>query len=458
MKKVFSAIVVLAFLGLLLPLSNFFWSPPSDTALSAAAKGDVQHLQVAKILEQKCGICHGLEGVLPFYARLPGARQLIERDMEEGAEYFDLLKSFVPKQNQAVGQVALAKLESVVEDGSMPPLQYLAMHWNHGLSVAEKQLMLGWIKGVRAENYASPNVDEEFKGEVIQPLYMPKGLNKQKIALGKKLFNDPRLSADNTLSCASCHSLSKGGTDQLRSSTGVGGAVGPINSPTVFNSGFQFKQFWDGRAADLEEQADGPVHNPIEMGTNWKEVLAKLNQDEAFVQEFTAVYLDGLKGPNIQDAIAEFERSLVTLNSDFDQYLMGKKDVLSSRELEGFHLFKAKGCTSCHMGVLAGGQSFEKFGVRENYFADRGNITEADYGRYNVTKKEEDRFKFKVPTLRNIEVTYPYFHDGSTSDLKDAVFVMGRYQTVAGLTGEESGKIAEFLRTLTGEYQGKKLQ
>jgi cytochrome c peroxidase len=186
-------------------------------------------------------------------------------------------------------------------------------------------------------------------------------------------------------------------------------------------------------------------------------VLAKLNQDLAFVAEFTAVYPGGLSADNIQDAIAEFEKTLITPNSRFDQYLKGKKDALKPSELEGYRLFRERGCYTCHVGKILGGQSFEKMGVVRNYFADRGNLTEADNGRYNVTKKEQDRHYFKVPMLRNIALTHPYFHDGSVNDLKEAVKVMAKYQTEDLMSDEEAAKVADFLRTLTGEYKGKLL-
>jgi cytochrome c peroxidase len=235
--------------------------------------------------------------------------------------------------------------------------------------------------------------------------------------------------------------------------------VGDINSPTTYNAGFHFVQFWDGRAADLEEQADGPVNNPVEMASSWPEVIGKLEKDEALKKEFVAVYPDGYSSENIRNAIAEFERSLVTPDSRFDKFLVGDTEALSRDEREGHRLFMDRGCAACHVGKILGGQSYEKMGEHGDYFADRGGeVKKADLGRFNVTGKEADRHRFKVPTLRNVEQTAPYFHDGATTNLRDAVKIMARYQTDDGLTNQEAELVARFLRSLTGEYGGTLVQ
>ena len=290
--------------------------------------------------------------------------------------------------------------------------------------------------------------------EPVQPLpdVSELKLDPAKVELGQRLFHDPRLSGDNTVSCASCHSLHTGGVDQMPVSVGIGGAKGPINAPTVFNSGFSFRQFWDGRADTLETQAEGPVHNPLEMGSNWDEVLGKLKQDADYPQAFAALYSDGITGKNITDAIAAFERSLVT-PSRFDAYLKGDDSAISADEKKGYELFKNYGCVACHQGRNIGGNMYQYFGVLGNYFEDRGNITEADYGRYNVTGKDEDKFMFKVPSLRNIALTAPYFHDGSAKTLEDAVGVMIKYQLGRLVPDEDKALIVKFLHTLTGREQ-----
>ena len=296
-----------------------------------------------------------------------------------------------------------------------------------------------------------------MKGEVIQPLPRRLNVNWEKAKLGEKLFNDKRLSGDDSISCATCHGLDKGGTDRRQYSLGINGQEGHINSPTVFNSRFNFVQFWDGRAPTLVAQAHGPVHNPIEMGSNWEEAIAKLKKDPRFVKAFKSVYGRKYSGDNMADAIAEFERTLVT-PSRFDQYLLGKADAISAEEKKGYELFKKHGCASCHYGVNLGGKSFEKMGETKNYFKDRGNISVEDYGRFNVTKEEHDRYRFKVPTLRNVAVSQPYLHDGSQDSLYDTVQVMAKYQFGHNISSKDANLIVKFLETLTGYYKKEPLQ
>ena len=294
--------------------------------------------------------------------------------------------------------------------------------------------------------------------EPIQPLPLSIDLNTDKVRLGEQLFNDKRLSADNTISCATCHNLQKGGTDQLVHSIGINQTEGDINSPTVFNSGFNFRQFWDGRADSLETQAAGPVHNPKEMGSNWSQVVGKLKQDAAYVSAFKALYSNGIKPKNIQDAIATYERSLITPNARFDRYLRGDVTAITLEEKQGYVLFKQYGCVACHQGINIGGNMYQVFGVLNNYFEKRGNITKADLGRFNVTAKPYDRHKFKVPSLRNIALTPPYFHDGSAKTLEKAVDVMAKYQLGRKIPKRKKRLIINFLKTLTGTYQGKILK
>lgn len=293
--------------------------------------------------------------------------------------------------------------------------------------------------------------------EPIKPLPLDGKFDARKVALGEKLFNDRRLSKGNSVSCASCHNLSKNGADSVPLSVGIGGKKGTVNSPTVFNSSFNFRQFWDGRAGSLEEQAAGPIHNPLEMGSNWAEVVGKLNQDPAVVAEFKQIYREGVHATGIADALAVFQRSLVTPNARFDKYLRGDKNALTVEEIKGYQLFKSYGCVACHQGVNVGGNMYQTFGVMGDYFAKRGNPTDADLGRFNVTKKDADKHAFKVPSLRNVALTAPYFHDGSAATLNDAVDVMFRYQLGRTAPLQDKELIIKFLHTLTGERNGKPL-
>ena len=284
----------------------------------------------------------------------------------------------------------------------------------------------------------------------IEPLPEHVAFDMPKAMLGRRLYHDTRLSGDGTLSCASCHNVAAGGAEPRRVSTGIHGQQGPINSPTVLNSGLNFVQFWDGRAATLEEQAAGPVANPIEMGANWETVVATLQASPADVAEFAAVYQDGVTQANVTNAIAEYERSLQT-PARFDTFLRGDTSALTEQEQRGWATFTEVGCTTCHRGQNIGGGMYQRMGLVQNYFEQRGTpLTEADYGHFNVSHDETDRHRFKVPTLRNIALTAPYFHDGSQQNLASAVRVMGRVQLNRELTDAQVNDIVAFLGSLTG--------
>ena len=219
----------------------------------------------------------------------------------------------------------------------------------------------------------------------------------------------------------------------------------------MLNATFNVAQFWDGRAKDLKDQAMGPVENPIEMGATRDVVVERLKNDEYYGDKFEQVYEDGVSFENMADAIAEYERYLVT-PSRFDKYLEGDKTALTDSERKGYELFKSMGCTACHQGVGIGGGMFQKLGVVKDYFKARGGeLSDADMGRYNVTKKEEDKHVFKVPTLRNVELTPPYFHDASQETLEQAVASMAEYQLGQELKDEQIKMIVAFLKSLTGE-------
>ena len=284
--------------------------------------------------------------------------------------------------------------------------------------------------------------------EPIQPIAPVKEINLAQVELGKKLFFDPRLSKSGFISCNSCHNLSMGGTDNLKTSIGHNWQQGPINSPTVLNSSMNLAQFWDGRAADLKEQAAGPIANPGEMAFTHTLAVDVLTSIPEYVTEFKQVFgTDKIDIDQVTVAIAEFEKTLVTPNSRFDQWLLGDKDALTVDEMAGYKLFKDSGCVACHNGPAVGGNSFQKMGVVEPY-----KTTNPAEGMSGVTGKDEDRFKFKVPTLRNVELTYPYFHDGEAETLTESVDVMGRLQLGKKFSDKENAQIVAFLKTLTGDH------
>ncbi len=300
-----------------------------------------------------------------------------------------------------------------------------------------------------------PSIEEFFEDNEID-------YDAKKIALGKRIFHDPRLSHDNTLSCAGCHDLRYGGIDRAITATGIRAQIGPINTPTVFNSAFNINQFWDGRAKDLEAQADGPPNASGEMGSNWKEITAKFAKDLSYFDEFSAVFPD-IKAPadisatHIQSAIADFERTLITPNGSFDKYLNGDSKAVSQNVKEGYQLFKDIGCSDCHYGVAVGTRAYQRLGHKVDYFSHTSESNPVDRGRFNVTKDKRDLHVFKVPTLRNVELTAPYFHNGSQKTLAQAVKSMGKYQLGVELDGSQVSLLVEFLNSLTGEYEGKKL-
>jgi len=369
-----------------------------------------------------------------------------------------LVADLYPSGKGPATEPALARVEYVMQTGSMPPVRYLALHWNHRLSDADRAALTAWIRETRVTRYATAGVPKEIQARVVQPLPRSVEVDARKAELGNRLYHDTRLSGDNTLSCASCHALDKGGTDNAKVSTGIRGQLGGINAPTTYNAIFQVRQFWDGRAATLAEQASGPPLNPVEMGSNWPEIIGKLEADEAFAAEFRQAYPEGFSQQTITDAIAAFERTLVTPDSRFDRFLLGQAEALTPQEHRGWELFQQHGCQTCHVGKLLGGQSFEIMGLRADYFKDRGKpLTDADNGRFNVTKNERDRHRLKVPTLRNVAKTAPYLHDGSAADLPAAIRAMARYQVGTDLPEADVTAIAKFLESLTGSYQGKPL-
>uniref|UniRef100_Q07J14 Cytochrome-c peroxidase n=1 Tax=Rhodopseudomonas palustris (strain BisA53) TaxID=316055 RepID=Q07J14_RHOP5 len=290
--------------------------------------------------------------------------------------------------------------------------------------------------------------------EPISPIKPAVVKDAKLVELGKKLFFDPRLSKSGFISCNSCHNLSMGGTDNLKTSIGHNWNKGPINAPTVLNSSLNVAQFWDGRAMTLKDQAGGPIANPGEMAFTHDLAIDLLKSIPGYVDEFKSTF-----GPKstidideVTKAIAAFEETLVTPNSRFDKWLKGDKKALTPTELAGYELFKDSGCTACHNGSAVGGNTFQKMGVVEPY--QSSNPAE---GRFAVTKEEADRFNFKVPTLRNVELTYPYFHDGEAQTLTKAVETMGRIQLGKKFTDAENAKIVAFLKTLTGDQPDFKL-
>ena len=286
----------------------------------------------------------------------------------------------------------------------------------------------------------------------LEPLPTRIDVDPGKVALGKRLVHDPGLSEDGSIACASYHDLATDGDDGQVVSLGMDGRRGLVNTPTAFNVRFNIEQFWDGRADTLDDQVDGPVHNEAEMASLWPDIVKKLEDDEIYPGLFAAVYPgQGISRATTKNAIAEFERSPIIPNSRFDQWLSGDDQALSREEKQGYKLLKQYGCSSSHRGRNVGGNMFQVFGVLNNYFAKRGNMTPADMGRFNVTGKEGDLHVFRVSSLRMIVHTPPHLHDGSAETLQDAVDAM--FESQFGGTAPHSAKnaIVAFIGTLAGE-------
>jgi cytochrome c peroxidase len=308
-------------------------------------------------------------------------------------------------------------------------------------------LIGGLLAACTAAGFAAPE-------EPVKPVPATLVVDPARVEIGRRLFRDTRLSANGRVSCASCHDVSKGGADGRPRSVGFAGRETAVNAPTVFNAALNFRQFWNGRAESLEAQVGLVVVNPVEMGSNWNDVVEKVVRDADYRRAFANAYRDGVTRANIESAIASYERTLITPDSRFDKYLRGDRNALSAEEIAGYAKFKQYGCVSCHQGVNLGGNMFQKFGVMGDYFAMRGDVSEADMGRFNVTGDSADRHVFKVPSLRNVALTAPYFHDGRAQTLEEAVKVMFRYQLGRTPSAEDTAAIVKFLHTLTARPVG----
>ena len=293
-----------------------------------------------------------------------------------------------------------------------------------------------------------------WDSEPIAPIPLTTDLDAAQVALGETLFHDSRLSRNNAFSCATCHRLNQGGGDGVSRPPTLAGGLHLRNTPTVFNVALNSRFHWDGGFRTLEAEAEAAIHDPTIMNSDWDDVLPKLQADPDYVSAFNAAYPGGLKRANVLHALATFQRSLNTPNSRFDQYLRGDAGALSDDEKRGYDLFKSYGCAACHQGVNVGGNMFQRFGIFRN--RNRSHEDE-DTGRFGVTGAERDRQVFRVPSLRNVAVTAPYYHDGRVQTLESAVDLMATRQLGRPLYPEEIELIVQFLHTLTGEYQGQLL-
>ena len=462
MKKLIiggAAIAILGYFGVVGYLHQFDKENATQLLMENRYTGEQE--KVAKALfDNSCQYCHSPNTPLPFYSKFPIVGDEMQSDIQRGLRAFRLDRLLEGlKDPSKLSQADLAKLQRVLENNEMPIAKFRHLHWGSKPDEQEKVTLLNWIREARKMSLPKepPNVDAD---RLVQPIPDSIATDEAKVALGHDLFFDGRLSGDGSIQCHTCHQLDKGGVDRLETSTGIEGKKGPINAPTVFNAAFNFVQFWDGRAADLADQAKGPPTNPVEMGSHsWDDIVARFEMDEEFKKEFLKEYPQVTK-ETLTHAIGEYEKTLITPNSDFDRYLKGDKTALTEQQVRGYELFKQYKCDTCHTGVAMGGQSYEYMGLYGDYFKDRGTpLTDADEGRFAQTKDPFDMHRFKVPTLRNVALTAPYFHDASAKELKDAVSAMLKYQSnVKQPTQKDVEDITSFLESLTGEFKGEKLK
>ncbi len=322
------------------------------------------------------------------------------------------------------------------------------------ISVAIVVLNIVLANSYGADSYSSDN-NYNLIGEPIWPIPPLTNINKAKSRLGKRLFYDTNLSDQNKLSCSSCHNPRIGGASHVKFSLNTSNQPVIVNTPTILNSVFNRWQNWNGRISSFEEQIDDSITSPTLMNTSWETVVKKIKQNNSYVSEFSNVYQDDITPEYITDALINYIKTLTTPNSRFDRYLLGEKNAITDEEKAGYEEFKSHGCIACHQGINIGGNVFEKFGIFGNYFKDSGEVNLYDKGRYNITGRQRDLYVFRVPSLRNIENTPPYFHDGSAETLEQAVKIMSRYQLGSTLSDRDVKLIVKFLLTLTGEYRDK---
>jgi len=307
----------------------------------------------------------------------------------------------------------------------------------------------GWLK----KSHSTANTDSVIEttyeyvqvNNPIQPIPTIASIDRDWYLLGKALFNSTLLSNDNTIACSSCHLVDYGGDDGFAVSTGVNGLQGHRNSPTVLNSAFNIRQFWDGRSASLTEQIAGPIHAKNEMASNWNEIVIKLKNDNYFSSMFNKISDDGITSDSISLALTIYEQALITPNAPIDRYLLGDKEALTAQQQRGFEKFQSIGCITCHQGVNIGGNLMQKLGR----IADVPTQLLEDTGRFAHTNNENDKHIFKVPSLRNVAQTSPYFHNGSIETLPDAVKIMAKAQLGLELSEQDTQDIVALLKSFS---------
>lgn len=416
--------------------------------------GAVAAQQAAALMEHKCADCHGADASYSKFLNLLSFGKL-QRDVEGAQRAFTLN----PYEWRS-GNVDYLKMDRVLSTRRMPPSAYTTMHPGKRLTPRDVAVL--------RNRYSREGALMRMFSPIAEVPAPTSEWEKARIQLGKYLFHDARLSTNNEISCASCHDLTKGGTDNLPKSPGVPcpegkPQFGGVNAPTVYNAAGNIRQFWDGRAKDLKEQAGGPPLNPVEMGftcaADWETIANKLKQDGLLMMMFSKVYGEqGVTADTITDAIAAYEKTLVTPDSSFDMFLKGDKNALSEEQLSGLHHYMNFGCATCHSGPTLGGISFEYINTHADMRAlAKPEGKDAAGGLADFTKKAEHKDMFRVPNLRNVALTAPYFHTGSVATLEEAVKIMCLTQASVDPSETVVHDITRFLEAQTGKYEGRPL-
>ena len=415
-----------------------------------------EDLQATAIFEDaSCITCHQKNTNPSLYSGFPLIGQIMKKQRQKGYRMFDMEEILEKISNgEAINEAHLAKIEmETMMLGTMPPAKYYLFHWGSSVTSAKQNLLKNWVKYHREKFYPNELSAEQFKGEPTRPIPASLQASSRKAKLGEKLFFDKRLSSNNTISCASCHILKNGGANNKQYAEGIDKHLGGLNTPTIYNACFNAIQSWDGCTANMEKCIEKHLLSPEIMGNeSIADIIKKLEEDNSINSSFDNLYEEGITKSAITDAITEFAKTLLTPDSDFDRYIKGDESAINKIQVFGYELFKFNKCATCHTGINLGGQTRELMGRHKNYFEDRGwELTKEDMGYFNCTADEYDRHRFKVPGLRNVKLTKPYFHDGSRQELHDAVQAMGIYQSGCKISDEDAKAIVAFLETLTGE-------
>ena len=421
-------------------------------------EGASKESQAIAIFEDaSCITCHQKKSNPSFHSDFPLLGNIAENERKRGYRMFDMEDTWDKmKKGEAISEAHLAKIEmETVILETMPPAKYYLLHWGTSITQTKQSILENWIKYHREKFYSDGLSAGQLKHEPVRPIPTPPTINKIKAKLGEKLFYDKRLSSNNTISCASCHNLKIGGANNKQYPESISKRLGGINTPTIYNVYFNSIQSWSGDTVGLVEYLEKHLLNPDILGNeSFAGIIKKLQNNDDISSSFNKLYDDSITKYAITDAIAEFEKTLLTPNSDFDKYIKGDKHAINKTQILGYELFKSYKCAICHAGINLGGQTRELMGRHKNYFEDRGwELTKEDMGYFNHTADEHDRHRFRVPGLRNVELTKPYFHDGSQQTLHNAVKTMSIYQSNRKISEEDTKAIVAFLETLTGEFE-----